>query len=270
MGAAHELRMAIRRGEYTGLTTARAPGYVQANLVVLPEKHAADFLSFCELNAAACPVLGVSAPGSPCIPSLADDLDIRLDLPGYLIHRSGAPAEEVSDITNLWRSDLVAVAIGCWFSMDLRWPVPACVFGTWSWAFRGRFLKPVCRRAAPVFLAVRWWCRCGRLRARLSIRCGKSPAGFCACMAHRFMRAIPPRSVLQTLGRLILVKCCSRFQARCRFTGLAALRRWSRLRTPVLNFLSPMRPGKCWLPTFSIHPLKQVREQVITKIPVIH
>ena len=118
MGAGHELRMAVRRGEYTGLTTARAPGYVQANLVVLPQKQVADFLRFCELNAAACPVLGVSEPGSPCIPALAHDMDVRRDLPGYLIHRSGVATEEVSDITDVWRSDMVAVAIGCWFSME--------------------------------------------------------------------------------------------------------------------------------------------------------
>ncbi len=118
MGAARELRMSIRRGEYTGLTTARAPGHVQANLVVLPEKHLADFVSFCELNAAACPVLGVSQPGNPCIPSLAEDMDVRRDLPGYLVHRSGVASVEVSDITDCWRTDLVAVAIGCWFSME--------------------------------------------------------------------------------------------------------------------------------------------------------
>ena len=118
MGSALDLRMAIRRGEYTGLTTARAPGFVQANLVVLPQKHVADFLTFCELNAAACPVLGISEPGNPCIPSLAQDMDVRRDLPGYLIHRLGAATEEVSDITDVWRSDLVAVAIGCWFSME--------------------------------------------------------------------------------------------------------------------------------------------------------
>lgn len=118
MGAALDLRMAIRRGEYTGLTTGCAPGYVQANLVVLPEVHSRDFLQFCARNAAACPVLGVSEPGNPRIPVLADDMDVRSDLPGYLVHRAGMASEEVSDITGLWRGDLVAVAIGCWFSME--------------------------------------------------------------------------------------------------------------------------------------------------------
>ena len=112
------LRQAISRGEHTGLTTGLARGFVQANLVVLPNLHAADFLRFCELNSSACPVLGVSAVGNPFIPSLGTQLDVRSDLPGYVLHRAGQMNEEVSDITPFWRDDLVAVAIGCWFSME--------------------------------------------------------------------------------------------------------------------------------------------------------
>ncbi|MES2402125.1 MAG: DUF1445 domain-containing protein [Pseudomonadota bacterium] len=116
--SALELRHAIRRGDYTGLTTGRAPGHVQANLVVLPKAHAQDFLAFCGLNPFACPVLGVGEAGSPRIPALGMDLDVRTDLPGYHIHRSGSAPEEVIDISSVWREDLVAVAIGCWFSME--------------------------------------------------------------------------------------------------------------------------------------------------------
>jgi uncharacterized protein YcsI (UPF0317 family) len=113
-----DLRLAARRGGFTGLTTGRAPGHVQANLVVLPEKHAPDFLAFCQLNASACPVLGASEAGSPFIPLLGQDLDVRSDLPGYLVHRRGAQPQEVTDITSEWRDDFVAVALGCWFSME--------------------------------------------------------------------------------------------------------------------------------------------------------
>ncbi|MES2051245.1 MAG: DUF1445 domain-containing protein [Pseudomonadota bacterium] len=118
MTSALGLRLAIRRGDYTGLTTGRAPGHVQANLVVLPKAHAQDFLAFCGLNPFACPVLGVSETGSPHIPLLGLDLDVRTDLPGYLIQRPGAQPEQVPDISAVWRDDLVAVAIGCWFSME--------------------------------------------------------------------------------------------------------------------------------------------------------
>ncbi|MDB5964068.1 MAG: hypothetical protein JWQ72_568 [Polaromonas sp.] len=84
----------------------------------MPESHAPGFLEFCRLNPAACPVLGVGEPGQPAMPSLAGELDLRTDLPGYLVHAAGAPPQEVGDIGGLWRTDWVAVAIGCWFSME--------------------------------------------------------------------------------------------------------------------------------------------------------
>jgi uncharacterized protein YcsI (UPF0317 family) len=118
MNPAQALRLAIRHGQHSGLTTGHATGFVQANLVVLPQIHARDFLEFCRLNSAACPVLGVSAAGSPNIPELGIDLDVRTDLPGYLLHRAGQSSSEVGNITSHWRSDSVAVAIGCWFSME--------------------------------------------------------------------------------------------------------------------------------------------------------
>ncbi len=117
-GVAQELRLAIRQGRHRGLTTGHAPGHVQANLVVLPQRHVADFLDYCALNAFACPVLGVSEPGSPHIPALGRDLDVRTDLPGYTVHRRGEAPESVTGITAEWRAGMVAVAIGCWFSME--------------------------------------------------------------------------------------------------------------------------------------------------------
>jgi uncharacterized protein YcsI (UPF0317 family) len=118
MKHAHALRQEIRRGQHSGLTTGHATCFVQANLVVLPQAHAGDFLEFCRLNAAACPVLGISAPGNPAMAAMGQDLDVRTDLPGYLLHQTGQPSREVHDISAHWRSDSVAIAIGCWFSME--------------------------------------------------------------------------------------------------------------------------------------------------------
>ena len=116
--AARALRLAIRNGHHTGLTTGYAPGHVQANLVVLPQRYLDDFLAFCYLNAFACPVLGVATVGSPYIPALGMDLDVRTDLAGYQIHRFGSQGQEAANIVSVWRDDLVSVAIGCWFSME--------------------------------------------------------------------------------------------------------------------------------------------------------
>ena len=113
-----ELRRAIRAGRFGGLTTGLAPGYVQANLAILPAAEADDFVAFCRANARACPVLGVSRPGDPRLPELGLDLDIRTDLPAYWIYRNGMRTEKVQDISSFWQDDHVAVAIGCWFSME--------------------------------------------------------------------------------------------------------------------------------------------------------
>jgi uncharacterized protein YcsI (UPF0317 family) len=56
--------------------------------------------------------------GDPHLPSLADDLDIRTDIPRYHVFRDGEFVEEVIDIKALWRDDLVTFALGCSFSFE--------------------------------------------------------------------------------------------------------------------------------------------------------
>ena len=111
-------RQAIRRGEHRGPTSGLAPGFVQANLAILPEKLAGDFLHFCQRNPKPCPLVGVSAPGDFRIPGLASDLDIRTDVPRYRVWRDGALADEPTDLKGHWRDDLVTFAIGCSFSFE--------------------------------------------------------------------------------------------------------------------------------------------------------
>lgn len=113
-----DVRRAAWQERFSGLTTGLAPGYVQANLAVLPASDAGDFVAFCRANAQACPVLAVSEPGDPRMPELGADIDVRTDLPAYWVYRNGQHAETVKDIATLWQDDHVAVAIGCWFSME--------------------------------------------------------------------------------------------------------------------------------------------------------
>lgn len=112
------VRLRARRGELTGPTANLAPGYVQANLAILPKELASEFLVFCIRNQRACPLVGVSEPGQTHIPGLGEDLDIRTDLPRYRIWRNGELSEEVTDISRLWGTDLVTFAIGCSFSFE--------------------------------------------------------------------------------------------------------------------------------------------------------
>jgi uncharacterized protein YcsI (UPF0317 family) len=111
-------RLAARRNRLTGATSGLAPGYVQANLAILPQQLAQDFLHFCQRNPKPCPVIGVSAAGDWRIPALGEDLDIRTDLPRYRVWENGEIADEPSDIVKYWRDDLVAFAIGCSFSFE--------------------------------------------------------------------------------------------------------------------------------------------------------
>jgi uncharacterized protein YcsI (UPF0317 family) len=116
--SSHELRLAARRRDFSGITTGHAPGYVQANLAILPAQEAADFVAFCHTNAQACPVLAVGEPGDWRLPTLGVDIDVRSDLPKYWVHGAGGHTESTTDVSELWRDDHVAVAIGCWFSME--------------------------------------------------------------------------------------------------------------------------------------------------------
>src|SRR2546430_4304129 len=110
-------RLACRAGSTT-TTAGVANGFVQGNLAILPEKLAASFHRFCQLNPKPCPIIGMSDVGDPRIPSLGIDLDIRTDLPRYRVWRDGEVVEEPTDITAHWRDDLVAFVLGCSFSFE--------------------------------------------------------------------------------------------------------------------------------------------------------
>jgi uncharacterized protein YcsI (UPF0317 family) len=111
-------RLRMRQGLFTGPTSGLAPGNVQANLVILPQALAHDFLRFAQANPRPCPVLAVTEAGDPRLPTLGADLDLRTDLPRYRVWRNGEMVEEPTDISHLWRDDLVGFAIGCSFSFE--------------------------------------------------------------------------------------------------------------------------------------------------------
>ena len=115
---AREARQAIRRGEWVRPTGGLAPRNAQGNLVILPERLATDFLRFCQRNPKPCPLLAVSEPGDPFLPTLGEDVDIRSDVPLYRVWRDGKLVEEVTDIGALWRPDLVSFVLGCSFSFE--------------------------------------------------------------------------------------------------------------------------------------------------------
>lgn len=118
VASAYDTRQQIRRGAITGQTSGLAPGHVQGNLMILPRDLAADFLLFCQRNPKPCPVLAVSEPGNPMLPTLGRDIDIRTDIPRYRVWRDGVLSDEPIDISSLWRDDLVSFILGCSFSFE--------------------------------------------------------------------------------------------------------------------------------------------------------
>jgi uncharacterized protein YcsI (UPF0317 family) len=113
-----EIRADIRRGAWRGVTAGLAPGYVQANLAILPQDYAYDFLLFCQRNPRPCPLIDVTEVGSPEPAHAAPGADLRTDLPKYRIYRDGELTDEVTDIAAYWRGDLVGFLIGCSFTFE--------------------------------------------------------------------------------------------------------------------------------------------------------
>ena len=112
------VRGAIRSGAYQGHTASLADGYLQANVVILAEHYANDFLNFCKKNPKPCPLLAVGDTGNPMMSKLGDDIDIRSDVPSYNVYRYGTLTESCSTIEFLWRKNMVAFALGCSFTFE--------------------------------------------------------------------------------------------------------------------------------------------------------
>jgi len=115
---AQQVRKLIRQGVWHSHTSGLASDHVQGNVVILPEAQATDFLRYCQRNPKPCPLLAVSEPGQAQLPSLGADIDICTDLPRYRVWRDGEVVDEPTDISALWRDDLVTFVLGCSFSFE--------------------------------------------------------------------------------------------------------------------------------------------------------
>lgn len=116
--SAAELRRACRSNTWTGPTAGEAPGYVQANLVILPGKYAEQFRDFCVKNAAPCPLLEHTGPGSFEPKHLAPGADLRTDLPKYHVWREGKMVEERQEVLGLCEDDMHGFLLGCSFTWE--------------------------------------------------------------------------------------------------------------------------------------------------------
>lgn len=111
------MRQAIREGRHTGPTAGFCPGFVQANVVILPREQAFDFLLLCQRNPRPLPLLEVYEPGAVAGPRFAPGSDIRTDCPRYVLLQDGE-RREVTDLNDVWRDDLVTFLLGCSFTFE--------------------------------------------------------------------------------------------------------------------------------------------------------
>ncbi|KAG9527275.1 hypothetical protein KCU93_g5333, partial [Aureobasidium melanogenum] len=124
------VRLAAREGSLAGVTSGLAPSFLQANLIVLPSRYAADFRLLCARNPVPCPLLAESSQiGSyDSLKSyiaglkgekIASNIDIRFDAPRYMVYQDGVlSASHVEDISAEWTEDHVAFLIGCSYSFE--------------------------------------------------------------------------------------------------------------------------------------------------------
>lgn len=113
-----DLRQRIRAGDYASHTAGLGRGKLQANIAIVPERYALDFMRFCQRNPKPCPLVGVSDTGNPGMFTLGRDIDIRTDVPAYYVYRNGHLSETVPDLCALWQGDMVAFALGCSFTFE--------------------------------------------------------------------------------------------------------------------------------------------------------
>lgn len=124
---ARDVRLACRTESLTTPTSGLVPGHLQANLLILPSRYAADFRLLCARNPVPCPLIAESAtPGSYSrlkshipTPGVAEDLDLRRDAPRYMVYRNSQLIKSHAlDIADEWTSDHVAFLVGCSFSFE--------------------------------------------------------------------------------------------------------------------------------------------------------
>lgn len=117
-----EFRKKCREELHTSHTSGILPGYVQANLLILPKKEAEDFLDLCYRNPVACPLLAMTLQG----PRTLNDtsiikggmFDICADFPKYNIYEKGSLVRQVLNCKNEWGSGCVGFLIGCSYSFE--------------------------------------------------------------------------------------------------------------------------------------------------------
>lgn len=159
----NDLRAYIRRGEFKDHTMGVSEGYLQANLIILQKKYTFDFMLFCQRNPAPIPLLEVTELGVSKLKYLAQDADLKSDLPQYRVFVDGECIDEPYDIYRYWKDDFRAFLTGCSFSLDhvlvssnitlrhmIQEKVPSCFITNMKCQKAGPFYGPLVVTLRPI------------------------------------------------------------------------------------------------------------------------
>jgi uncharacterized protein YcsI (UPF0317 family) len=118
-----ELRGLSRAGKFTGPTAGHAPGFVQANVVILPSDYAEEFAEFCSLNRQPCPLFARTYGSSELLDDRGADVapgaNLWSDVPKYRVFHSGqAQSPDPTDVRHLASDDSVGFLLGCSFTFE--------------------------------------------------------------------------------------------------------------------------------------------------------
>jgi len=126
----HSVRLAARSGAYTSQTSGAASTYLQANLIALPSRYAADFRLLCRRNPVPCPLLAESKEVGKWDQlqswidgltgeQIAQDVDLRNDFPKYMVYQNGVLTKShCPNVEAEWTEDHIGFLVGCSYSFE--------------------------------------------------------------------------------------------------------------------------------------------------------
>ncbi|XP_072031656.1 D-glutamate cyclase, mitochondrial-like isoform X3 [Amphiura filiformis] len=123
-----DVRQYFRQGyEFKEATAGVCKGYLQANLTMLHKSIASNFAEFCCANSGPLPIVFQSNVGQFSAPKIAQDSDIRSDLPRYKVYTNGIETKEVKDLLDFGKkTNIKCHAVGefdCYQVVSMR-PIP--------------------------------------------------------------------------------------------------------------------------------------------------